>query len=595
MRIALACCGLLVVVCAEPATAQGDFRRPHVRPPGKGAVALKRVQARPLQRPASALLGQVLDAGAGEVAPARPASPWHWRVLRTAWTDEDEQAYEAFVQRIGESKCRRVHECLADAQSNPLYRASNPPGMLFTSDCADLPYMLRAYFAWKKGLPFSYSAAVSPLGHSDDIRYAQAGNRVSQRRDLTGPVIDARRAIPRLVHAISSAHYRIAPAYTGTRLPDHYPVKISRESVKPGTIIYDPDGHLAVVYKVTKEGRIHFIDAHPDNSLTRGVYGRAFRRDRPAVGAGFKRWRPQTLVGATALPDGSYQGGRIMLAADKDLADWSDEQFFGTEPNPANAWENAKFVHDGQALDYYEFVRLRLAEPNFKYDPLDETRFMLRTICADIGHRVDAVNVAVKARIHLKPQPARLPDNIYGTTGDWETYSTPSRDARLRSSFKDLRDEVARFLDMAATGSTRLNYTGDDIRRDLREVYLQETSACTFAYTRSNGAQRQLSLAELQRRLFRLSFDPHHCVERRWGADDAEEVSSCADAADKTDWYAAEQRLRNQIDRAYFVEMNFTLADLRRRAPGSGLDAPPDTDVMALLREQGPRGDEQSE
>jgi len=585
MRIAFACCGLLVAVYAEPATAQGDFRHPHLRPPGKVAVALKRVQARPLQRTASAFSGPVLNPGASEVTPARSVPPWHWRVLRTAWTDADEKAYGEFVRRIGESKCRRVHECLADAQSNPLYSESNPPGMRFTSDCADLPYMLRAYFAWKNGLPFSYSAAVSPLGQSDDIRYTEGGNRVSQRRDLTGPVIDARRAIPRLVHAISSAHYRIAPAYTGTQLPDHYPVKVSPEGIKPGTIIYDPDGHLAVVYKVTREGRIHFIDAHPDNSLTRGVYGRSFRRDRPALGAGFKRWRPQTLVGAKELPDGSYQGGRIVLAVDKDLADWSDEQFFGTEPNPPHAWDKARFVHDGQALDYYEFVRLRLAEPNFKYDPLDETRFMLRTICADIGHRVDAVNVAVKARIHLRPQPARLPDNIYGTTGDWETYSTPSRDARLRSSFKDLRDEVARFLDMAATGSPRLNYTGHDIRRDLREVYLQETSACTFTYTRSNGAHKQLSLADLQRRLFRLSFDPHHCVERRWGADDAEEVASCADAADKADWYAAEQRLRNQIDRAYFVEMSFTLPDLRRKAPGSGLDAPPDTDVMALLGE----------
>ena len=369
MRIALACCGLLVAVCAEPATAQGDFRHPHLRPPGKVAVALKRVQARPLQRTASAFSGPVLNSGASEVTPARSVPPWHWRVLRTAWTDADEKAYGEFVRRIGESKCRRVHECLADAQSNPLYSESNPPGMRFTSDCADLPYMLRAYFAWKNGLPFSYSAAVSPLGQSDDIRYTEGGN------------------------------------------------------------------------------------------------------------------------------------------------------------------------------------------------------------------------VAVKARIHLRPQPARLPDNIYGTTGDWETYSTPSRDARLRSSFKDLRDEVARFLGMAATGSPRLNYTGHDIRRDLREVYLQETSACTFTYTRSNGAHKQLSLADLQRRLFRLSFDPHHCVERRWGADDAEEVASCADAADKADWYAAEQRLRNQIDRAYFVEMSFTLPDLRRKVPGSGLDAPPDTDVMALLGE----------
>ena len=32
--------------------------------------------------------------------------------------------------------------------------------MFFNADCADLPYMLRAYFAWKNGLPFAYSAPV---------------------------------------------------------------------------------------------------------------------------------------------------------------------------------------------------------------------------------------------------------------------------------------------------------------------------------------------------------------------------------------------------------------------------------------------------
>ena len=85
-------------------------------------------------------------------------------MLRTGWTERDERAYEEFVQRIGESDCRNVHDCLTDAKSNPLYRASNPAGMHFYADCADLPYMLRAYFAWKNGLPFSYSTAVSPAG-----------------------------------------------------------------------------------------------------------------------------------------------------------------------------------------------------------------------------------------------------------------------------------------------------------------------------------------------------------------------------------------------------------------------------------------------
>jgi hypothetical protein len=518
-----------------------------------------------------------------DAAPAVIGDLWRWRVLRTAWTERDERGYEEFVARIGDSDCKTVHECLTDPKANPFYRSSNPADMRFYADCADLPYLLRAYFAWKHGLPFAYSAAVAPTGRSQDARYNTSGNHVSSRRDLTWASIDARQAIPQMTQAVTSAHYRYAPHYSGKLLPDHYPVKISRESIKPGTILYDPNGHLAVVFKVTADGRVHFIDAHPDNSLTRGVYGKAYKRDAPAVGAGFKRWRPQTLVAATQLADGSYQGGRIVLASDRELADWSDEQFFGTEPNRPKAWQQGRFVHQGETLEYYEFVRKRLAAANFKYDPIEETRSMVRALCNDLKYRVDAVDAAIRVRMHQRPQPERLPDNIYGTSGDWEVYSTPSRDARLRTAFKELRDEVARFLDLAAQDRNRLAYAGSDLAADLRNAYASDANACLFTYTRSNGLQQQLSLVDVTKRLPYLSFDPYHCVERRWGAREQSELASCTDGSEKADWYAAEQRLRNQIDRTYDVRMNFSLADLRRRAQGSGVDDPPHVDVLELL------------
>jgi hypothetical protein len=557
--------------------------------PSRAAAQPRPGQAAPQPGPAD---GQVRSTDpqsppqpAGEAAQPKPPAAWQWRILRTAWTERDEKGYEEFVARIGESGCRNMHACLTGAASNPLYRASNPAGMHFYADCADLPYMLRAYYAWKNGLPFSYSTAVSPLGFSRDIRYTARGNAIASRRDLVDATIDARRAIPQVVDAISSAHYRYPPSTTGKLLPDHYPVKIARDSIKPGTIIYDPNGHVAVIYKVTPEGRIHYIDTHPDNSLTRGVYGKAFTRSSPGMGAGFKRWRPQTLLGAARAPDGSYRGGQIRLAPDAEIADWSDEQFFGTEPNRAKTWSAGKFVLEGETVEYYDYVRRRLASAGFRYDPLEETRSMVRALCEDLKYRVDAVDVAVKAGIDKRPQPDRLPNNIYGTDGDWETYSTPSRDARLKTAFKELRDEVARFLELAAAGSNRVAYAGEDIRADLRQIYRQETSACTITYARSDGSERQLAFADVKRRLFALSFDPHHCAERRWGAQEADELATCADAADKRAWYEAQQRLRNQPDRTYDARMAFSLAELRKGVPGSGIDQPPGIDVLALLGE----------
>jgi hypothetical protein len=506
-----------------------------------------------------------------------------WRVLRTEWTERDERDFGEFVRHIGESDCETVHECLTDAKSNPLYHASNPPGMRFTADCADLPYLLRAYFAWKNGLAFSYSAGVAPVSDGGDIRYNDGGNRITRRRDLTGPAIDPRRALAEMTATVTSAHFRYGPDYAGDLPPDHYPVKITRESVKPGTILYDPYGHLAVVYKVTPNGRVHFIDAHPGSDLTRGVYGKAHKRYLPDVGGGFKRWRPQKLVDATRRPDGAHEGGRIVLAADKDLEDWSDEQFYGTDPKRPDDWEKGRFVYEGEVLDYYQFVRRRLAKGKFRYDPEEETRSMVRTLCEDLKYRVHAVDAAIDAGVHRRSQPARLPENIYGTSGDWEVYSTPSRDARLRTAFKELRDEVVRFLELAAAKSPHLSYTGDDIRRDLQRAHLSEASACTVAYTRSDGTEKRLSFTDITRRLPLLSFDPYHCPERRWGAHEAEELATCPDGRDKTAWYEAEQRLRNQIDRTYDVRMDFSLSDLRRKAPGSGVDDPPSVDVLELL------------
>jgi hypothetical protein len=586
MRLPRAVClALLLALGAQPAYAQDGwpwsvFLKDKVKPKRTAPQAPDAAKTALLDNPA-----RPVDIGDGKASADDASASWRWRITRTAWSERDEKGFEEFVARIGESGCRTVHACLTGATSNPLYRASNPAGMNFYADCADLPYMLRAYYAWKNGLPFSYSTSVTPLGFSKDIRYTAKGNVITSRRDLVDGVVDARRAIPAIVDTISSAHYRYPPSYVGRLLPDHYPVKITRESIKPGTVIYDPNGHVAVVYKVTPEGRIAYIDTHPDNSLTRGIYGKAFTRSTPAMGAGFKRWRPISLVGATQRTDGTFFGGQIVLAHDKDIADWSDEQFFGTDPVRPKSWQQGKFEHEGERLDYYDFVRKRLARAGFKYDPVEETRSMVRALCEDLKYRVDAVDVAIKAGISGRPQPEHLPGNIYGTDGDWETYSTPSRDARLKTAFKELRDEVARFVSLADAGGDRLAYAGDNIRRDLRQVYLEEASACSITYLRSNGSERQLSFAEAQQRLYQLSFDPYHCAERRWGAHDSEELSTCADGADKRAWYDAQQRLRNQPDRTYDVRMGFSLVELRRRAPGSGIDQPPDLDVMAVLKD----------
>ncbi len=532
---------------------------------------------------------------ASAAIPVDPKDPLAYVVRYDHWTESDERGFGDFVQAIADLNCNTVDTCLKGT-GNP-FRASDPATLHFRSDCADLPYYLRAYYAWKRGLPFAYELMVEPLGHTRDIRYTARGNEVSARQDVlsystTGPVmLDAVR------DAVSSAMYRIHPDLDTPLPPDHYSVALDPKAIRPGTIIYDPNGHLATVYRVVPDGRVLYIDAHPDNTITRGTYDKRFVRSSPGMGAGFKNWRPITLVGATRDTHGALIGGHIVAEKNAELPSFSDEQFFGNgAKKPADRdWNTGSFTLNGEVLDYYDYVRAKLAGGVLRFDPIQELTDMVRSNCEDLHYRALAVDIAIAAGTQNQTQPERLPYNIYGTDGDWETYSTPSRDARLKTAFKEVRDSVERFVRLNAAHDPKITYKGHDLVGDLLATYDRETSACSVSYRRTDGSEVTLSYIGSLKRLFALSFDPYHCIERRWGASSPDELSTCKDGPDKQAWYEAEQNLRNQIDRTYEARMDHDLAELKTQGgEGKGVPIPSDVDVRDFLLQVEQRGLPQS-
>jgi hypothetical protein len=350
-------------------------------------------------------------------------------------------------------------------------------------------------------------------------------------------------------------------------------------------MFYDPNGHVGTIFRVDPDGRLEYIDAHPDSSVTRGFYDQRFVRSRPGMGAGFKNWRPMVLEGAVRRGDGVLVGGHIALPRNKDIPDFSEVQYFGTGPRPDDDsdWSSGGFTLNGEALDYYDYVRAVLAGGKLQFDPVKEFHDMVVSNCDDLHYRADAVSVSIAAGVQNRPEPERLPPNIYGTEGDWETFSTPSRDARLKTSFKELLDQTKRFVHMFETNDTKLVYKGSDLVDELIAGYDHDTASCSLTYARSNNSPVTLNYLEMQRRLFLMSFDPYECVERRWGATNAGELATCKDGPAKQAWYAAEQNLRNQIDRTYDARMDFTLDELKQPGPGKGAAAPPNVDVRGYL------------
>ena len=97
-------------------------------------------------------------------APRAAKSVWP---LRDGWTHANENLYAAWIERLfdapldQELSWKAMDRVLHDPSRNILFNhlglREDEKGAIVQPDCADVPYFLRAYFAFKMGLPFGYS------------------------------------------------------------------------------------------------------------------------------------------------------------------------------------------------------------------------------------------------------------------------------------------------------------------------------------------------------------------------------------------------------------------------------------------------------
>lgn len=517
-------------------------------------------------------------------ASSAEAAPW--RITKDHWSEADEQGFSDFVQAIGETNCSSSQSCLRNA-ANP-YRKTDQNFVDVDVDCAKLPYLLRGYYAWKNGLPFGYVDGVS--GEGGDLRYTKTANRAVSRYDIVdrGSGINAPRAIIQAVETVFSGTYRTDAAEKKGVLSDFYSPALAPGSIRPGTIVYDVNGHVGIVYKVDKDGRVYYMDAHPDYTITRSVYGAQFGQSPSRLGGGFKNWRPMRLVGAHKDGKGYYLGGRIAMAENNQIPDYSLVQYSGTGANPKMDVKKATFSYNGIELGFYEYVRVAISGGRMSFNPVYELKATMQTLCNDLNDRAQYVDLAIKDRIANKAHPGRLPDNIYGSENqEWEEYSTPSRDARIKTAFAAFYKDIADMLDMWINRDPRIVYDGTNMKSDLLAAYDKASNNCTITYLSSGKRPIPMTFDDMAKRLFKMSFDPYHCIELRWGASSDDELASCGDGKDKRRWYDAEQRLRNQPDRTYDAQMGFNIAELNQKTRGSGIDTPPPVDIRALIENMG--------
>src|SRR5262249_56121311 len=87
--------------------------------------------------------------------------------IRNSWNRATESLYSAWIAKLFDAppdvelSWKAWHEVLRDRSRNFLFNylglGEDNVAMTLRPDCADFVYFLRAYFAFKMGLPFGYS------------------------------------------------------------------------------------------------------------------------------------------------------------------------------------------------------------------------------------------------------------------------------------------------------------------------------------------------------------------------------------------------------------------------------------------------------
>lgn len=521
-----------------------------------------------------------------------------WKIRKTSWSEADESAYQEFIRSLGyvafdrrcdtqNGACRGVGDLLASRGNR--YRDSDPDWVeQLHTDCADLPLTLRAYFAWKNFLPHAVASGVEPAGYCgvvSDTRFCKNGNRIVSRRAVdTGTA--ARKVLSSWSVAPTTAIYRTHHLDEQGIGSDFYTPTIDRDGITPGTIIYDPNGHTSMVFDVLDDGRVLYLEAKIGGEIDAGHLTPAKMPLKSAsLGWGFKKWKPLEVVGAERDANGSFIGGSTIVPRAPEVPGYSPLQYTGRVEGTED-----QYRFDGRLMSYHDFVRHRLARDRLEIDPLVEIGQRVEAACTSLRDRTTAVEHALRVGVHNDPHPERLPPNIYGTGGHWqwsiwERYSSPSRDAHIKTELKHILDAARGFIERHRDGDPMISYDGDNIAADMLVAYLDAADRCSVNYTNSKGRVVELGFIELTRRAFRLSFDPYHCVELRWGAR-GEELDSCDQDRKKMQWYENQQFLRNQIERRYDDRMDFTVEELAQPRAGNGVTEPPDIDVIRFLESQ---------
>ncbi|CEG09028.1 hypothetical protein BN961_02449 [Afipia felis] len=478
--------------------------------------------------------------------PPRPsaAAGSIWPIHDT-WNRGTENLYSAWIEKLFDAPLdsppswKALHEVLRDRSRNVLFNyldlGEDEMGMVFHPDCADMPYFLRAYFAFKLGLPFGYSrcsrgtatkaptctqwfniqnleAAKQPnSGQQAAAGEPAAGAPAAESPKRLGLAASFGKYITVIGDAVHSGSSRTAATDNNT---DYYPVPLTQDALRPGTIYADPFGHILMLTKRVAQtndaaGVLLAADAQPDGTVAIKRFWRGnflYAQDHTA-GPGFKRFRPIVRE----------RNGNLHRLTNSEIA--SNPQYGNYSSEPSKLSVDA----------FYD--RMDDVMSPAPLDPLRAMKEVVTALDEQAQARVTSVENGRKFLDSGKGVGA-MPDgaSIFETSGAWEDFATPSRDLRMLIAIDVARgfpDHVARRPERYAMPKDK---TVAQVKAELQSALATELASRKFTYTRSDGSPWTLTVKEVVDRApeLEMAYNLNDCVELRWGAPaNSEEASTC--------------------------------------------------------------------
>jgi hypothetical protein len=520
--------------------------------------------------------------------PAAPAGGNGWNTTRN-WDRAAEAFYAAFVESLFDAPAATSlsFPSLAPALRDPARNfffdhlglgEDAPKGksaLNAVPDCADLPYFTRAYFSWKLGLPFGMrdcdrgaenrpprcgelvtnetpfaSIVTRPRGGGGSGAGGGAGataatgaGAAATATSTTGaaatgaapgagkgpskePPKDALAAAKKFFRLLANrVHSGSARTGLADEQTDYYPVPLTREALRPGTVYADPYGHVLMLVKWVEQagnagGVLLAVDGQPDNSVGRKRFWEGtflYANDVPSAGAGWKAFRPLVrgpdgkLGAATnaALSGGGGKGDRKAAAAF--AAPLSTEQ--------KDLTAEAFYARMGKVINPRGL------------DPAAAYQETLNALVEQLETRVGSVDNGEKYMAESKGAVVAMPEGakIFETVGAWEDYATPSRDMRLLIAvdvLEGLPERIVRHPELFNLGDKKPEAARAEVQR-LHATRIKERGV---EYKRSDGTPFKLTVADVLARKagFEMTYNPNDCVEVRWAAPEGSpEASTC--------------------------------------------------------------------